>query len=247
MTGDSIAGIIRKAFESRATSATSENDASSRSHAVLTLNVERQGTDADGKSVQTESKIRFVDLAGSEKDQGRAQETKAINQSLSTLCQCLKKLTKKNPGHVPYRDSKLTMLLEDALGGTSKCVMIACVRSDDKHASESINTLRFAKTAKEIKKKKAVKKRTKVSRLAALRVELENVKQRMEVERSENASKNAKLDELYRVMSEDPFNHSSHMRQLIKVKGGDEEYVEPEIDCFMNASLRMAKEMLMST
>lgn len=147
------------ARKNRTTAATESNLRSSRSHSMTTLII-------DGyNSVRNEtinSYLNLVDLAGSEKLQtignDRVLETKNINTSLLYLTQVIKSLNSNNK-HIPYRNSKLTMLLKNSLGGNSKTLMIVNVAPFDDCFEESVNSLRFATsvnqcTAGTIKKNK---------------------------------------------------------------------------------------------
>merc|ERR1719419_1820085 len=137
----------------RSTSAHRMNDVSSRSHAVFIFRLIVTHKETQSKKM---SKMMLVDLAGSEKTrktqaQGqRLEEAKNINQSLSTLGQVINALS-TNKGHVPYRDSKLTRLLTDSLGGNSKtCIIVTCSPCDY-NVEESISTLRFGVNCKKVK------------------------------------------------------------------------------------------------
>lgn len=141
--------IIEKGMKQRATSETALNSQSSRSHALLVLNVRQLLND----ETVIESKIWFVDLAGSE-DVNKSLvsgegllEAQLINKSLSSLGNVINALTEKGREHIPYRDSKLTYLLQNSLGGDSKTILIATIGEDE---AESINTLKFARRAKNI-------------------------------------------------------------------------------------------------
>lgn len=143
---------------SRSTGSTEMNARSSRSHAIYTLSVELK--ERGGKDVTT-SKFHLVDLAGSE----RANKTKAvgerfregvqINRGLLSLGNVISALCDES-GHIPYRDSKLTRLLQDSLGGNSHTVMIACVSPADYNCDETLNTLRYADRARKIKNRPVV-------------------------------------------------------------------------------------------
>ncbi|XP_056020709.1 uncharacterized protein LOC125672587 isoform X4 [Ostrea edulis] len=143
------------------------NEFSSRSHSMLTLTIdtEQQDPDDDNLYLTKRGKLTFVDLAGSEKvkdsestDQ-TLKESNNINRSLLVLGNCISSLgdAKKRQGHIPYRDSKLTKLLADSLGGNGVTLMIACVTPSSHHIHETINTLRYASRAKKIKTKPIVK------------------------------------------------------------------------------------------
>lgn len=141
----------------RVTGATAMNAQSSRSHAIFTITINRRC----GKD-QTTAKFNLVDLAGSE----RSKKTKAsgermkeginINKGLLALGNVISALGTGNNGHIPYRDSKLTRLLQDSLGGNSITLMIACVSPADYNLEETVSTLRYADRAKKIKNKPIV-------------------------------------------------------------------------------------------
>nr|XP_022337115.1 uncharacterized protein LOC111133229 isoform X5 [Crassostrea virginica]XP_022337116.1 uncharacterized protein LOC111133229 isoform X5 [Crassostrea virginica]XP_022337117.1 uncharacterized protein LOC111133229 isoform X5 [Crassostrea virginica] len=143
------------------------NEFSSRSHSMLTLTIDTEQQDPDDENLYLtkRGKLTFVDLAGSEKvkdsessDQ-MLKESNNINRSLLVLGNCISSLgdPKKRQGHIPYRDSKLTKLLADSLGGNGVTLMIACVTPSSHHVHETINTLRYASRAKKIKTKPIVK------------------------------------------------------------------------------------------
>ncbi|XP_017121295.1 kinesin-like protein KIF21A isoform X1 [Drosophila elegans] len=151
----------------RTTASTKMNDQSSRSHALFTIFVRRQrllapNDNASGNDLETlTSKFHFVDLAGSERLKRtqatgeRAREGISINCGLLALGNCISALgdTSKRALHVPYRDSKLTRLLQDSLGGNSQTLMIACVSPSDRDFMETLNTLKYANRARNIKNK----------------------------------------------------------------------------------------------
>ncbi|XP_052713147.1 uncharacterized protein LOC128187081 isoform X5 [Crassostrea angulata] len=143
------------------------NEFSSRSHSMLTLTIDTEQQDPDDENLYLtkRGKLTFVDLAGSEKVKDSEssdmtlKESNNINRSLLVLGNCISSLgdPKKRQGHIPYRDSKLTKLLADSLGGNGVTLMIACVTPSSHHVHETINTLRYASRAKKIKTKPIVK------------------------------------------------------------------------------------------
>lgn len=149
----------------RTTASTNMNEASSRSHAIFTILIRRQRVMSsddcpEGDDLETlTSKFHFVDLAGSErlKRTGatgeRAREGISINCGLLALGNVISALgdVTKKASHVPYRDSKLTRLLQDSLGGNSQTCMIACVSPSDQNFMETLNTLKYANRARNIK------------------------------------------------------------------------------------------------
>lgn len=148
-----ILSIIKIGMESRMTASTNLNNVSSRSHAVLSLTLTQKISDG----TETISKLHMIDLAGSE-NVGKSEvqginliEAQMINKSLSCLGNVIYALTEKNRDHIPYRDSKLTYLLQDSLGGNSKTILIATASLLPYFHSETLNTLKFARRAKEIK------------------------------------------------------------------------------------------------
>ncbi|KAL1356750.1 hypothetical protein AAHE18_05G207100 [Arachis hypogaea] len=133
-------------LKNRAKSATSMNERSSRSHSVVSINV--RGVDMKSGST-LQGNLHLVDLAGSERvDRSevtgdRLKEAQHINKSLSALGDVIFALAQKN-AHVPYRNSKLTQLLQSSLGGHAKTLMLVQINSDVKSYSESLSTLKFA-------------------------------------------------------------------------------------------------------
>ncbi|KAB8304132.1 hypothetical protein EYC80_003552 [Monilinia laxa] len=155
-----VMDMIVKGNEYRTISPTAANATSSRSHAVLQINVAQKDRNASVNEPHTMATLSIIDLAGSErasatKNRGeRLIEGANINKSLLALGSCINALCdprKKN--HVPYRNSKLTRLLKFSLGGNCKTVMIVCVSPSSAHFDETQNTLRYANRAKNIQTK----------------------------------------------------------------------------------------------
>ena len=157
---DTVMDLLREGNLRRKTEPTEANATSSRSHAVLEINVARKDRARGYKSETLTGKLALVDLAGSE----RASETlnvghklrdgANINRSLLALANCINALGKKNAGqgvYVPFRNSKLTRLLKDGLSGNSRTAMVANVSCGGDQYAHTINTLKYADRAKEIK------------------------------------------------------------------------------------------------
>lgn len=148
------------------------NQDSSRSHSLLTVYLISESKDpSTGHIFKKYGKISFVDLAGSErlketKSEGKKMvaETGNINKSLFTLGKVIsmlandKKTLQEKGQYIPYRDSKLTMLLMDSLGGTSKALMIACMTPSDAYIEETVSTLNYAARVMNIKNKPVVQR-----------------------------------------------------------------------------------------
>jgi kinesin family protein 18/19 len=144
----------------RMTSPTDANSTSSRSHAVLQINVVQKDKFSDVSQQHIFATLSIIDLAGSEraaatKNRGaRLTEGANINKSLLALGNCINALCDpRRRNHIPYRDSKLTRLLKFSLDGNCKTVMIVCVSPSSQHYDETLNTLKYADRAKEIKTK----------------------------------------------------------------------------------------------
>ena len=142
----------------RITKETNMNEKSSRSHAIFTIYIETSET-VESKTLIKAGKLNLVDLAGSERQKktgvsgDRMKEAIEINLSLSALGNVISALVDGSSSHIPYRDSKLTRLLQDSLGGNTKTVMVAVVSPADYNYDESLSTLRYASRAKFIQNK----------------------------------------------------------------------------------------------
>lgn len=155
-----VMDMIVQGNEYRTVSPTEANATSSRSHAVLQINVAQKDRNADINEPHTMATLSIIDLAGSErasvtKNRGeRLTEGANINKSLLALGSCINALCdRRQKAHVPYRNSKLTRLLKFSLGGNCKTVMIVCVSPSSAHFDETQNTLRYANRAKNIQTK----------------------------------------------------------------------------------------------
>uniref|UniRef100_A0A7S2LX11 Kinesin motor domain-containing protein n=1 Tax=Zooxanthella nutricula TaxID=1333877 RepID=A0A7S2LX11_9DINO len=160
---EAIETVIDQGASNRQVGSTKMNATSSRSHMVITIEFKQiRGDSATGES-EVISNINLVDLAGSEKskDTGATGDTlkegNAINKSLSALGNVISRLADKATGKcdpkaiVPYRDSKLTRLLQNALGGSSKTTMICAISPASANYDDTLSTLRYADRAKKIK------------------------------------------------------------------------------------------------
>ncbi|KAH9818521.1 kinesin motor domain-containing protein, partial [Melampsora americana] len=143
---------LQKGEKARHVGATDWNERSSRSHTVFTMTIESRPRDSE-ELIQTGiqiSQLNLIDLAGSESAASsieRRKEGSFINKSLLSLSNVISKLATSEP-HVPYRDSKLTRLLQTSLGGNAKVVVICAVSVNNDSVGETLSTLRFARRAK---------------------------------------------------------------------------------------------------
>lgn len=152
-----VLDVLRRGERQRSVSSTHMNETSSRSHSLFVLTVIQRLKDGSTRT----GKLNLGDLAGSEKV-GKTgatgttlEEAKKINQSLSALGNCINALTKEGaagggPSHVPYRDSKLTFILRESLGGNTKTTLIVACSPHPFNIEETVSTLRFAQRAKSI-------------------------------------------------------------------------------------------------
>lgn len=182
-----IENLMDEGNKARTVAATNMNETSSRSHAVFTLTVTQKKLDAETKmEAERVAKISLVDLAGSERATStgatgaRLKEGAEINRSLSTLGRVIAALAdlstpgkkKKGAGQVPYRDSVLTWLLKDSLGGNSMTAMIAAISPADINYDETLSTLRYADSAKRIKNHAVVNEDANARMIRELKEEL---------------------------------------------------------------------------
>eukprot|EP01064_Diplonema_japonicum_P034220 TRINITY_DN7027_c0_g1_i4.p1 TRINITY_DN7027_c0_g1~~TRINITY_DN7027_c0_g1_i4.p1 ORF type:complete len:725 (+),score=109.40 TRINITY_DN7027_c0_g1_i4:741-2915(+) len=188
MSYDEVASCIEEGNKLRHVASTNMNDVSSRSHAVFTIEVTHtvKTVITDEETVQnTVSKIVMVDLAGSERQKStgavgsRLAEGSQINKSLTTLGLVINSLadlstqTKTSAKHIPYRDSTLTWLIKDALGGNSKTFMISTISPSLMQIDETVSTLRYADRAKSIVTKAVVNEDPVQKIIKALQAEIE--------------------------------------------------------------------------
>jgi hypothetical protein len=150
--------LMERGAMNRSMAATNMNERSSRSHTIFQMHIEQEDKTKTADSVVKVSKLNLVDLAGSEKwdtfggkiSDIRVQELTSINQSLSALGLCIASLMQSGRSHIPFRDSKLTRLLQDSLGGNTKTVFVATVSPSVLAFEETHSTLKFADRAKRV-------------------------------------------------------------------------------------------------
>ncbi|XP_045453727.1 kinesin-II 95 kDa subunit-like [Melitaea cinxia] len=170
--------VMRAGNRNRAAGRTDMNEHSSRSHAVFLVTVETAHRTTNRIRV---GKLNLVDLAGSERQRKtgaggeRLREAARINQALSSLGNVISALAENSP-HVPYRDSKLTRILQDSLGGNSKTIMIANIGPASYNYDETITTLRYAHRAKAIKNKPVRNEDPKDAKLREYQAEIERLR-----------------------------------------------------------------------
>jgi kinesin family protein 4/21/27 len=181
---DQVYACLQRGGLRRATASTQMNAQSSRSHAICTIGLERRG---GGDGGHRWARLNLVDLAGSERQKRtkaegvRLTEAININKGLFVLGNVISALgdERQAGAHVPYRNSKLTRLLQDSLGGNSHTVMIACCSPADSNFEETVNTLRYAHRARNIQNSASVNKDPAAAELQQLRQQVQLLQLRL--------------------------------------------------------------------
>ncbi|XP_076299090.1 kinesin-like protein Klp61F [Lasioglossum baleicum] len=184
--------ILEKGLERRQVAATLLNAQSSRSHTVFSVTVHLKENTLDGEEVLKTGKLNLVDLAGSENVgrsgaiDRRAREAGNVNQSLLTLGRVITALVERAP-HIPYRESKLTRLLQESLGGRTKTSIIATVSPACINLEETLSTLDYARRAKNITNRPEInQKLSKKEFLKQYTIEIERLRRDLLATRERN-------------------------------------------------------------
>ncbi|CAK9805757.1 Kinesin-like protein Klp61F [Anthophora quadrimaculata] len=184
--------ILQRGSEKRQTAATLMNAHSSRSHTIFSITIHLKDNTIDGEELLKTGKLNLVDLAGSENIgrsgavDKRAREAGNINQSLLTLGRVITALVEKTP-HVPYRESKLTRLLQESLGGRTRTSIIATISPAHINLEETLSTLDYAHRAKNITNRPEVNQKfSKKALLQEYIEEIERLKKDLQATRERN-------------------------------------------------------------
>lgn len=195
-----IEDVMNIGNQARAVGATDMNEHSSRSHALFVITVECSQPGPDGRKHIRVGRLNLVDLAGSERQtktgvQGeRLKEAAKINLSLSALGNVISALADGRSGHVPYRDSKLTRLLQDSLGGNAKTAMVATLGPAPQHYEETLTTLRYANRAKNIQNQPRVNEDPKDALLREFQREIARLRAQLKHRKWSSKQKNEQVD-----------------------------------------------------
>ena len=177
--------VMQSGKKNRSVGSTLMNQTSSRSHSIFTITLETSEMGEDGEAHIRVGKLNMVDLAGSERQSktgatgDRLKEAVNINLSLSALGNVISALVDARSSHVPYRDSKLTRLLQDSLGGNTKTCMCANCGPADYNYDETLSTLRYANRAKNIKNKPRINEDPKDAMLREFQEEIMRLKKQL--------------------------------------------------------------------
>uniref|UniRef100_A0A8C8J5J8 Kinesin-like protein n=1 Tax=Oncorhynchus tshawytscha TaxID=74940 RepID=A0A8C8J5J8_ONCTS len=180
-----IEHVMNVGNQNRSVGSTNMNEHSSRSHAIFVITIECSELGVDGENHIRVGKLNLVDLAGSERQtktgaQGeRLKEATKINLSLSALGNVISALVDGRSTHIPYRDSKLTRLLQDSLGGNAHTVMVANIGPASYNVEETLTTLRYSNRAKNIKNKPRVNEDPKDALLREFQEEISRLKEQL--------------------------------------------------------------------
>jgi hypothetical protein len=222
--------------KNRSVGFTEMNATSSRSHSIFTITVEASEMLENGEQHIRAGKLHLVDLAGSERQTktgatgDRLKEATKINLSLSALGNVISSLVDGKSSHIPYRDSKLTRLLQDSLGGNAKTLMVATMSPASYNYEETISTLRYANRAKNIKNKPKVNEDPKDAMLREFQEEIQRLKSLLdsgvdgvvpdEVEEIEEIEEVTETDDESPNTSTKAVKSTKKKRASIKKKGG---------------------------
>merc|ERR1719149_106457 len=178
--------VLAAGLANRSVGSTAMNAESSRSHSIFLITIEQCEVDKEGEGHIRVGKLNMVDLAGSERQSktqasgDRLKEATKINLSLSALGNCISALVDGKSAFIPYRDSKLTRLLQDSLGGNTRTVMVANCGPADYNYDETSSTLRYANRAKSIKNKPKINEDPKDAMLRQFQDEIVRLKKELE-------------------------------------------------------------------
>uniref|UniRef100_A0A2C9JEX7 Kinesin motor domain-containing protein n=1 Tax=Biomphalaria glabrata TaxID=6526 RepID=A0A2C9JEX7_BIOGL len=233
ITYEALASLMKKGNSNRTTASTNMNDVSSRSHAIFTITF-TQARYLDGLPSERQSKINLVDLAGSERADAsgatgiRLKEGGSINKSLVSLGNVISLLAERSESgsrgkhtFIPYRDSVLTWLLKDSLGGNAKTIMIATISPADVNYGETLSTLRYANRAKNIINRPTVNEDANVKLIRELREEIARLRALLEGSGEASPKVQEKLHEneaRIKVLTEEWAEKWSESAKLIKEK-----------------------------
>ncbi|XP_027442560.2 kinesin-like protein KIF11 isoform X1 [Zalophus californianus] len=235
---DEVYQILEKGAAKRTTAATLMNAYSSRSHSVFSVTIHMKETTTDGEELVKIGKLNLVDLAGSENIgrsgavDKRAREAGNINQSLLTLGRVITALVERTP-HVPYRESKLTRILQDSLGGRTRTSIIATISPASLNLEETLSTLEYAHRAKNILNKPEVnQKLTKRALIKEYTEEIERLKRDLAAAREKNGVYIS--EENFRAMSGKLTVQEEQIVELIEKIGAIEEELNRVTELFMD-------------
>ncbi|XP_055693752.1 kinesin-like protein Klp68D [Lutzomyia longipalpis] len=231
---EDMVSVMNQGNKNRTVGYTNMNEHSSRSHAIFLIKIEMCELDSNTVKV---GKLNLIDLAGSERQSKtgataeRLKEASKINRALSSLGNVISALAENSP-HIPYRDSKLTRLLQDSLGGNSKTIMIANIGPSEYNYNETLTTLRYASRAKTIQNKPVKNEDPQDAKLKEYQAEIERLRQLIEERQKRERSLPRRRKQKKRVHEYEKEEESAEEEE--------EEYVSGEENSKDNDLLQMA-------
>lgn len=242
--------VMQTGKKNRAVGATLMNQTSSRSHSIFTIVVESL-TPGDGAEAEhvCVGKLNLVDLAGSERQSktgatgDRLQEANKINLSLSALGNVISALVDAKAKHIPYRDSKLTRLLQDSLGGNTKTVMIANCGPADYNYDETLTTLRYASRAKHIKNKPKINEDPKDAMIREFQGEIEALMAKLKALEQEQSSNSSAMNNSLSTMEQQQQQAEQQAQQVVEQEIIEVEKVVEKIVIEKGVSVQEAQEI----
>ncbi|XP_052862737.1 kinesin-like protein Klp68D [Anopheles cruzii] len=243
--------VMHQGNKNRTVGFTNMNEHSSRSHAIFLIKIEMCEA---GATLVKVGKLNLIDLAGSERQSKtgataeRLKEASKINRALSSLGNVISALAEKSP-HIPYRDSKLTRLLQDSLGGNSKTIMIANIGPSEYNYNETLTTLRYAHRAKTIENKPVKNEDPQDTKLREYQNEIAELRklisERQKREKSVPREKKAKKRAVVSRVKREPSLVQSDEKSDSEVEEEEEDDCEKENEQDFNELDAKAKEELM--
>ncbi|KAH8405043.1 hypothetical protein KR222_005558 [Zaprionus bogoriensis] len=250
---DDMANVMKLGNKNRTVGFTNMNEHSSRSHAIFMIKIEMCDTETNTIKV---GKLNLIDLAGSERQSKtgasaeRLKEASKINLALSSLGNVISALAENSP-HVPYRDSKLTRLLQDSLGGNSKTIMIANIGPSNYNYNETLTTLRYAQRAKNIQNQPVKNEDPQDAKLKEYQEEIERLKRLIAPQQQQRSEKLAavskkRVKKPKRELEQHPQPQQAAVeeREQEESRESDAELSEPESDKENEAEVAKSSEQL---
>jgi DNA repair exonuclease SbcCD ATPase subunit len=247
-----IDAVLQHGKKNRSVGSTLMNSQSSRSHSIFSIVVECCSTDEHNNEHIHVGKLNLVDLAGSERQSKtgatgeRLKEATKINLSLSALGNVISALVDGKAQHIPYRDSKLTRILQDSLGGNTKTVMLANAGPADCNAEESLSTLRYANRAKNIKNRPVINEDPKDALLRGYQEEIARLKERLaQISSSQKAVQVISTDDAKSAVEEAVFPNLKKEQKKSSSKRHDERAsLQDKLEEEQKARMNTEKERL---
>ncbi|XP_046380211.1 kinesin-II 95 kDa subunit-like [Haliotis rufescens] len=248
-----IEHVMNVGNQNRSVGATNMNEHSSRSHAIFIVTVECSELGVDGENHIRVGKLNMVDLAGSERQAktgatgDRLKEATKINLSLSALGNVISALVDGKCSHIPYRDSKLTRLLQDSLGGNARTVMVANIGPASYNYDESITTLRYANRAKNIKNIPKINEDPKDALLREFQEEIARLKNQLDSKGGPKKKKKKRVrrdrnGEIIEVSDDDDEDEGDEEDDVESYMEAQQEKLESEKKAILNDQSIMAEE-----